>query len=189
VRRVGRGGHRLLIECSADDGEPPGQAFAVVRTAGGNRCARDACVHSRLACDLEAHLRRRSPRVTEQSQSPDQQDAAGQQPSPSPPAGEPEAPVAPPPPTIPLEPSASEGAAPAVEPLATPPLPGPAPPAPPPTAPLASRPDSAPPLGAPLAAADGSPPSSPAEERPELLAGAAFVGGFLVALILKRLAS
>jgi hypothetical protein len=179
----------VLIECSADDGESPGQAFAVVRTAGGHRCARGACVHSRLGSDLEAHLWRRSPRVTEQSQSPDQQDAVGQQPSPSPPVREPEAPVAPPPPTIPLEPSAGEGAAPAVEPLATPPLPEPAPPAPAPTAPLASRADSAPPLGAPLAAADGSPPSSLAEERPEVLAGVAFAGGFLVALILKRLAS
>ena len=98
--------------------------------------------------------------------------------------------MGPPPPTIPLEPSGAAPASPAdadapplVEPAAADPAPvSPAPaPAPPPEA--------APPLGVPLAAGDGSPPSVLAHDRPEVLAGAAFAGGFLAALILKRLAS
>jgi hypothetical protein len=47
----------------------------------------------------------------------------------------------------------------------------------------------APPIGDALAAADGSAPSGLAYEHPEVLAGAAFAGGFLIALALKRLAS
>jgi hypothetical protein len=43
-------------------------------------------------------------------------------------------------------------------------------------------------MAEPLAAADGSPPSGLAYERPEVLAGAVFAGGFLIALVLKRLA-
>jgi hypothetical protein len=54
---------------------------------------------------------------------------------------------------------------------------------------MAPTPASAPPLGAPLAAADGSAESGLPHDRPEVLAGAAFAGGFLVAMILKRLAS
>ncbi len=120
--------------------------------------------------------------MNEQPQTPDQADAVGQQPSP--PAGEPEAPVAPPPPTIPFEPSGGESAPTAVEPAATPPAPGAAP-----FAPVPSPPDAAPPLGAPLAAGDGEPSSGLADEHPEVLAGVAFAGGFLAALILKRLGS
>ncbi len=65
--------------------------------------------------------------------------------------------------------------------------------APPPVASAPSPVTPAPPLAAPLpgdsrAAADGSPPRGLAYERPELVAGAAFAGGFLVAQLLKQLA-
>lgn len=203
----------VLIECPADDGEPSCKAPAVVRVAGGHGRAGDVGVRSRLGRDLETRLRRRAPRVTPQPETPDQQSAAGNEPAPSPPAGEPEAPVGPPPPTIPLEPSgepesppvpepppaaAERDAPPPVEPPATAPVgpaaapPVPAAPAPaPPLAPAAPAPPPAeapPPLGAPLAAADGSAAGGLGHDRPEVLAGAAFAGGFLVALILKRLA-
>ncbi len=91
--------------------------------------------------------------------------------------------MAPPPPTIPLEPSGATSAQDApISPAPAPPTPAPPAPAPPP-------PEAAPPLGAALAAADESSPSGLANDRPEVIAGAAFAGGFLVALILKRLAS
>jgi len=104
--------------------------------------------------------------VTEQPQTPEQQDTTAQESGWLPAAGEPEAPVAPPPPTVPLEPSSDAPAAPPAPPTAV----------------------AAPPLGAPVAAVDGSPASGVPDEHPEVLAGAAFAGGFLLALILKRLA-
>jgi hypothetical protein len=56
-----------------------------------------------------------------------------------------------------------------------------------PSAPAPLAPAPAPALDAAPADAPNGSSSSLAEERPEVLAGAAFAGGFLVALILKRL--
>ncbi len=56
--------------------------------------------------------------------------------------------------------------------------------------PTAAGPDVDPPVAAALAGEAPAPASGPAEDpHPEILAGAAFAGGLLTAIILKRLGS
>lgn len=82
----------------------------------------------------------------------------------------------------PSSPPAAEGS------LAKPATPAPSSFTPPATSIAAPTVAPVPPLASqPAGASDGSPGGSLIEERPEVLAGAAFAGGFLVALILKRL--
>src|SRR5436305_3122826 len=59
----------------ADDGEPAGQATAVVGPARRHRRSREPCLHPRRDGNLDARLRGRTPRVTDEQETPDQQPA------------------------------------------------------------------------------------------------------------------
>ena len=51
----------------------------------------------------------------------------------------------------------------------------------------AAAPSGAPPITVPIDAPPVAPPQSGAQQHPELMVGAALVGGFVTALILRRL--
>src|SRR6185437_11901245 len=59
-----------LLECLHDDGEPFGQAPALVGHARRVRRTRNPRVDARGSHDLDARVRRRAPRVTDQPPSP-----------------------------------------------------------------------------------------------------------------------
>jgi hypothetical protein len=214
-----------LIESRPDEGEPPGQAespgqeAAVVRTSRRNWRAHEPGLDARREHDLDARLRRRSARVTEQPPRPDDPDQAAEEAATeawAPPAeGEAKphgdelseatapAPAAETPTEVHAVPTEISPAVPAPErpapvaeeaapaaasaPEPEPPAPAPEAPAPEPVRPPPPPPPPAPPPPPP-AIADGGAGTAAAAERPEIPVAAAFAAGFVLAMILRRLA-